>query len=619
MGKVFPLTYHNSQTAKPAALDVATGRLIAKDPLANVEIRRGLLQAANNNPAVQADLYELCRRSPYFFINYFVWVPHQLDITDDGREITSEIAHIPFVTWPVQDNAIGEVIWCIRNGRNVVIDKSRWMGATQLVISIAAWIWLFWSGRHSLLVSRKAEVVETAGDPDTLFGKLDYLLAYLPDWMLPAPKLSFDRGKQNRRERTVINPKGGGTVRGEATIADIGVGARKVFILYDEAARIAELIEAIRAGRDTTGCQILLSTPKGSGTEFTKARNRAVEDKGARLIELMYYNHPLKAHDREWKVDTDGSVTQQVGETFCDCQWLREKIKEADDPVYLAENVFASHETAGSHIFRPRVITKHINEHAAEPKRCELIFDDDGKATGFEESETGIWYVWLSLDRYGHPVPYTDYVAFADIGNGIGSNNSVCAFMDRNTRKVVAECVTNTIDPYEFAEEIVAACKDVFIGTAGPCFLGWEANGPGEAWDHHVVERLNFRRVYYSRREGSKGAKKTRRYGWRSTRGGKRRLFGGLAAAMGKEEVIIPSKAGLLEMLDYIQNDQGLPVPGHLRDSPPEVREQNGDRAIAYSGLVFMVRESYRMVTPAPSFAEGTYGELFGLKPEDFI
>jgi hypothetical protein len=88
---------------------------------------------------------------------------------------------------------------------------------------------------------------------------------------------------------------------------------------------------------------------------------------------------------------------------------------------------------------------------------------------------------------------------------------------------------------------------------------------------------------------------------------------------MGKEEIILPSKAGLLEMLDYITNDQGLPVPGHLRDSPPEVREQNGDRAIAYAGLVFMLREAYRMVTPAPTFEEGTFGALFNLKPEDFI
>jgi hypothetical protein len=569
---------------------------------------------------VQEDLLELCRLSPFFWINYFVWVPHQLDILDDGREITSVCAHIPFITWPVQDNAIGEIIWCIKNGQNVVIDKSRWMGATALVIALAVWVWLFWPGRHSLLVSRKAEIVETAGDPDTLFGKLDYLIAYLPDWMLPAPKATFDRGKQNRRERTIINPKGGGTIRGEATIADIGVGARKIFILYDEAARIPDLSEAVRAGRDTTSCQILLSTPKGSGTEFTKQRNRAVGEKGARLIELMYYNHPLKAKDREWKIDEDGSVTQQVGQSFCDCKWLREKIEEADDPIYLAENVFASHETAGTHVFRPRVITKHIKEHAVEPKRCELIIDDNtGESLGFVESPTGIWYVYAPLDRYGDIKAHADYVCFCDIGNGVGSNNSVAAFMDRTTRRLIAECVTNTIDPYEFAEEVVIACKGVFKGPSGPCYLGWESNGPGEAWDHHVVERLRYKRVYYQRREGSKGHKKTRRYGWRSGRAAKRRLFGGLSAAMGKEEIILPSKAGLLEMLDYITNDQGLPVPGHLRDSPPEVREQNGDRAIAYAGLVFMLREAYRMVTPAPTFEEGTFGALFNLKPEDFI
>jgi hypothetical protein len=563
-------------------------------------MRRAFLQAANGNPAVQSDLIELCTLSPFFFINYFVWSPHQLDITPDGREITSEVAHIPFVTWPCQDHAIGEIVHCIKNGVNVVVDKSRWMGATQIMISLAMWIWLFWPGRNSLLVSRKAEVVETAGDPDTLFGKLDYSLSYIPDWMLPAPKATFDRGKQNRRERAVINPSGGGTIRGEATIADIGVGARKIFIFYDEAARIAELVEAIRAGRDTTGCQILLSTPKGSGTEFTKARNRAVTGAGARLIELMYYNHPLKAHDREWKVDDDGSVTQEVGSTFCDCKWLREKIEESDDPVYLAENVFASHETAGTHVFRPRVLTQHIKDHAKDPKRCELVLDDKGVSVGFEESPTGIWYVWGPLDRYGDLKSFADHVSFCDIGNGVGSNNS-------------------NIDPYEFAEEVVAACKGVFSGPAGPCYLGWEANGPGESWDYHVVERLRYRRVYYQRREGSKGHKKTRRYGWRSTRGAKRRLFGGLSAAFGKKEIIIPSKAGLLECLDYITNDQGLPVPGHLRDSPPEVREQNGDRAIAYSGLVFMFREAYRHVGAAPEFPEGSYGALFGLKPEDCL
>lgn len=588
------------------------GRKVAKIPAENATIRRELLMIAEGNAQMQAALMEMCAASILWWINNFVWVVHATDIDEHGIESASRTPHIPFVTWPVQDSAIGLLQECIEGGHDAVVDKSRFMAGTQIGLMLATWHWLFRPGSHMLLVSRKEEMVDAGGDPDTLFGKIDYMLMHLPDWMLPAPRESLLRGGRNRRHLQLVNPRIGCTIIGESTTAHIGAGRRRKFVFYDEMARMADASEGWRAGADVTTCRIANSTPWGPGTEFTRQRNRAAATGTPRLVELLYFNHPDKGRGREWRINEGEIICLPIGGGYWDTPWLRDQVKRRGDAQDIAENVFAEHIASGLQFFPPEMVSRHIAANVSPPVRCELNAD----GTGFDsDAPQGRWYVWGARDRYGGLLRNTDYVGFADLGGGVGSSNTVLAVMDCRTGDIVAEYVDPFTNSVDLAEEVALAGNGVFKGLRGPMFVGWEANGPGESW-YAELERLGYRRMYRQRRIGTKAERRTRAYGWRSTRQRKRVLLAGLASAMQRGEVSIKSEPGLLEMAEYVFYDNGEIGPGSHRDMTTGAREAHGDRVIAYAGCVMMRQESRGDMEP---WAPGTMGHLIGLNRKDIF
>ncbi len=200
----------------------------------------------------------------------------------------SKNKNLPFILFDYQKDAIANIIRHIDDGENLLIEKSRDMGISWLIVYIFLWYWLFRDGSNLLLGSYKEKLVDDGVNQDALFGKLEYAIRSLPDWMLP-------RGfsiKKHRTKLKIVNPENGNIISGDTMNPQFGRGARKTAIFYDELAFWESAKESWDAGADTTACQIANSTPNGKNF-YWKLKNSGID-----VLSLIWRLHPLK--DQQW-------------------------------------------------------------------------------------------------------------------------------------------------------------------------------------------------------------------------------------------------------------------------------------------------------------------------------
>lgn len=567
-----------------------------------VELRRRFLDSSRDD-SVKSDFKALFADDFCLWLRLTGWTyaPKEVD-PHTGREVPSAKPHRPYVLWDCQERAAREILSAVGDGRDVVVRKSRDMGASWLLASVAAWGWLF-KGWQTLLVSRVEDGVDRPGDPDSLFWKVDYLVESQPPWLLPGDaKVLLKRGSETRQHMMLRNPVSGATIAGQASTAHVGRGGRRTIVLFDEFAAMGEAEAAWRSAADATACRIAVSTPLGSGTHYaTLVRQSRVQD-DPRLVELLYVDHPLKGMGAEERVDVDGRVTGVAGSSYVWTPWLGEQLKRRDT-VDMAQNVFATEVGSGSNFFTPSVVTAHMNEWAMPGERCELL---RGR---FVPDQNGRWRVYRegSRDR--------EYVMFADPSYGTGAANSAVCVMDSEGREVVAEFVDPNMPPHDLANEMVEVAMTAYRGRRHP-LIGWEVNGPG-AGMHHDFQRIGYPDVYRQRIQGTTTERLTIRIGWNSSRRAKRTILAALSRAVSQGDVRIPSEDTLREMLDYVILEDGSIEAGSRKDLSSGARESHGDRVIALAGALMLCEEGVgpeRPEPPLPGDALGVilkHGEVF--------
>ena len=114
------------------------------------------------------------KKHPVDFINDWV-------CTYDPRNVSSgRSPTMPFRLFPVQERLIDWLYDRIKQERPGLIEKSRDMGATWCACGFAVWLWLFHDGSAVGFGSRKESLVDTKGDPDSIFEKIRMIVATLP-------------------------------------------------------------------------------------------------------------------------------------------------------------------------------------------------------------------------------------------------------------------------------------------------------------------------------------------------------------------------------------------------------------------------------------------------------
>ena len=189
--------------------------------------------------------------------------------TYDPRNVRRGLpANLPFLLFPKQEDLAYWILDRWKAGEPGLIEKSRDMGITWLVMSLACVLCL--TNREMAIGtgSRKEMLVDVLGDPDSMLEKARLFMSGLPREF---------RGGWDRHDKTCSAhmrlrfPETDSIITGEAGDA-IGRGGRKSIYLVDEAAHLERphLIDASLSAN--TDCRIDLSSVKGMANPFAAKR-----------------------------------------------------------------------------------------------------------------------------------------------------------------------------------------------------------------------------------------------------------------------------------------------------------------------------------------------------------
>jgi phage terminase large subunit len=250
---------------------------------------------------------EYYRTRPVEFIEH--WVS-----TYDPRVTGGELpSRLPFILFQRQRDLVQFLLACLEGETNGLIEKCRDVGATWVCCAFSVWLWLYWPGVAVGWGSRKEQLVDKLGDPDSIFEKMRMIILGLPREFLP-PGFSI---KDDLAYMRIINPETGATITGEAG-DNIGRGGRKRIYFKDEAAHLErpEKVEAALA--DNTRVQIDISSVNGLGNVFHRRREagqewqlgRPVSKTCSNVFIMDWRDHPAKTQawydQRRAKAQSDG-------------------------------------------------------------------------------------------------------------------------------------------------------------------------------------------------------------------------------------------------------------------------------------------------------------------------
>jgi len=257
--------------------------------MADKRTRAALLRAIAVESKLAAIEVIRCKRDILYWFDHYA-------ITYDPRinpATGKPIGIIPFELYEFQREAVLEVYAAICEGHDLIIDKSRDMGITWVVISVYVYCFLFMADFQGRVGSRNVNEVDKPEDIGTLFGKMRIQFRKQPNFLKPV-------GYNEKRHSTfcrMFNPATLATIIGETANPSFGRSARNTSALFDEMAFWENDDRAWESCGQTTPCRLGISTPNGMQNRFGKMANRKIPDCPKKLT-YHWTLHPL--HNDEW-------------------------------------------------------------------------------------------------------------------------------------------------------------------------------------------------------------------------------------------------------------------------------------------------------------------------------
>ena len=578
---------------------------------------------------LRKDFLELCLLKPQIAFKSILW-------TFDPRQKPG-YRNLPFITRPAQDEAIDAIKDAIDNGHDLLIDKSRDEGATELIVKMFGLYWLLVPDVKFLMGSRKEEFVDKAGNHKCLFAKLVYGIENLPECLKP------DREKTHMCYQNLNN---GATITGESTNENFGAGDRQTAVLVDEHGRMDVTIARaiVENLPDTTDCAIFNSTHfYGSGHPYAKLlkdglrtghpqvivlpweknpeKNKGIyRSPDLNIIEIKDINYyrkeypscfdkieamkPFKLSEFEVELLSKGQSPKITfiadGGEGNDGGWRslwydKECARRRNDRRAIAQNIDRSPIGAGDTFFDGQVCKRIRSEHIRVPDyegEIEYRFDKDGKLRNcYYRDKAGkkrfSW--WGKLTNEGgklRPNQGHNYIVACDISLGMGASNSVASVYDVNAHEKVGTFVCPNTPPESFADQAVAICKWVG-GLTRRAYLIWENNGPGGSFDRRVRWH-GYGFVHTNTNERISFRPRGKENGWHSSKDAKYDLLLELRIALNEglktkhqhKALIIHDERTVGEYEDYIFYENGEVGLSECMDEDSGARSAHGDRVI---------------------------------------
>ena len=555
-----------------------TGLVVPKEEIPNIQNRVRLLEEAENDEGLQDELMKASAESLLYWVNTFVWTFHQFDVEGDtGETYQSRDVHCPFITWEIQDALFEQLIRHLNRGKDILVNKSRDMGASWICTIFLHWLWLFKPDIQLLELSRTEDYVDKAGNMKALFQKHDYINRWLPEWMVPP---LCHPNKKFRTKMHLFNDLNGACIDGESTTEHAASGDRRAVTLLDEFAKVRNGKLMRSATGPASLMRIVNSTVVGPGTEYSKWKN----DGTIIVFPLMWWDHPDKGKGRYAKQDP---VTQgwKIRSPWYD---LKEK---SLSPNEMAREIDADDLEAGSTFFTNSNIDKHIALFGKNPSSQWDIDFKRGVANdqikdilkkrkldkvSAKRARKGKLSIWVNLIN-GRLDQHYDYIVGIDLSKGQGASNTVFSIKNRQTGEKVGEWADANTPPYE-ASRIGMALALWVGGRRKLPFLKWEMNGPGWDFGKLVVKVFCYPYYYRAIKEGTTSNKRSKKYGWHNNQTSNELLLRNYDRALAHGGYINHSIKAMQELKMYIYFDNGTIGPACLVEESSSARKTHGDR-----------------------------------------
>lgn len=443
-----------------------------KDYRENLAWRRETLLRAKDDLSYREKCKTLFFQDPLYAFNCFFW-------TFDVRKKPNH--HIPFCTYDFQDVVILDLVNSIKtssgtNSQDRLIEKSRDMGVSWIVILVFELLWLNPSGGYDFLLgSRIEDYVDKKGDMRTLFEKARYNLYRLPVWLQPKDFSS----KTHDNFMRLINPETGSSITGESNNASFSTGGRYAAILLDEFAKWENNDDkAWTSSGDASPCRVAVSTPWGAAGKFY---DLAHDDK-------------IKKHTLHWSLHPEKRLglycvypkPVRSAEVVDENHWVGLRSVWYDQQTLgrtrtgsdIAQELDIDYIGAGNPVFdgpagdRISVLIK------SDKSPVSYLQPVNGETTLLEVENPYEHYDYVLI--YDKPMQNLSYVLACDVAEGKETGDySIVKVLCRETRSVVASFASR-IDEVALARIIVGMAQYYTSSKKEP-WWAVETNGPGLA------------------------------------------------------------------------------------------------------------------------------------------
>jgi len=206
---------------------------VPRNPRQLLRFRKRLLQAAYRREHYARELWIICARDLLFYLNAFGW------LLEPRMQVVSKLytqarawgdqTVVPFLTRQYQNDVLMEM-WSRWGTSDMVVEKSREMGASWMILYLIDHSWRFRDNFHAGVTSKDEASVDAPGSTDSLFWKLDFINEQLPGFLSVSPQHRV-RILETHMIRNALN---GSTIQGFAATTNVATGGRKTAFVFDE-------------------------------------------------------------------------------------------------------------------------------------------------------------------------------------------------------------------------------------------------------------------------------------------------------------------------------------------------------------------------------------------------
>jgi hypothetical protein len=431
----------------------------------------------------------------------------------------------------------------------VIILKGRQMGLSTLATARVFWKSYFNAFNKSVVMAHDSAT------SDALFSMSRNTISYMSDEFRPefkksnAKEIMFEHNDSGYRLYTAGSPEAGrGTTPTIAHLSEVA------FWTHDEKI-LAGLFQGISQADGTE--VILESTANGVGNAFHRLWKDAEEGKNEYLpifvpwfLMTEYRREPPARFKRtEEEDELAAKYNLDNGQLY----WRRLKVAEGGVDKFRQEypcNAQEAFIVSGSNVFNMDKL------HALVPQPIISQREYSFESRMFDDARTG------SLEIYKYPSFDEPYIIGADVSLGVSQDSSVGVVL--NTKKEVCALYrNNTIDPSSFGDVLF------YLGRYyNNALLAVESNSMGIATLSRLTQ-MEYQNLYYQTKIANVSKEEGTRVGWRTTSSSKSAIISFLKNAIENEEIWIPSRVIISELMSYVADDTGKTnaAPGFYDDT----------------------------------------------------